>query len=343
MDKIRAIRQGILNGRLGDSATAAEAELFAIFAVLKKIQAQQYTGRYGDEKARVLIMSDCLAGLRVIEKVWRGKRNVYRKLRNGAILEAITNVRETLGTVIFMWIPSHVGITPNVLADNIAAQVQEEAPEGMIAGLVSKQVTSRPVIYSRKVRGQVELADNPIYQEARRRGKKFIRDLHRPPAGGSSCESGIAKGMLEGDDDEEARESDLELDIERQEGKRELEKIVYGLRNGEIVNGCRGCQRQEEGESIHHVLSGGCEGIGRSRNNKYKAEIRRALGKCKNLMNSINNVQGLEQVDKALCALENPRRHVDANIKEEEELALKQIISGIIPEWQESDMKKKTG
>eukprot|EP00965_Chrysotila_dentata_P071034 2347297-Pleurochrysis_carterae.AAC.1 len=143
-------------------------------------------------------MSDCLAGLRIIEKVWRGEKNIYRRLQNGAVLEAITNVRETLGTVIFMWIPSHVGITPNVLADNIATQAQEEAPEGMVTGLISKQVRSRPIIYNRKVQGQVELADNPIYQEARRRGKKFIRELHKPPAGGDSCESGVAQGMLEG-------------------------------------------------------------------------------------------------------------------------------------------------
>eukprot|EP00965_Chrysotila_dentata_P211723 6186607-Pleurochrysis_carterae.AAC.2 len=68
-------------------------------------------------------MSDCLSGLRILEKIWRGRRNKYRKLQNGAVLllEAITNVREKLGTVIFMWIPSHVGIIPNVIADNIAA------------------------------------------------------------------------------------------------------------------------------------------------------------------------------------------------------------------------------
>eukprot|EP00965_Chrysotila_dentata_P224622 6194290-Pleurochrysis_carterae.AAC.1 len=37
------------------------------------------------------------------------------------------------------------------------------------------------------------------------------------------------------------------------------------------VNGCsRGCQRQEEEETIHHVLSGGCEGIGRGKNNRYR-------------------------------------------------------------------------
>eukprot|EP00965_Chrysotila_dentata_P006822 223074-Pleurochrysis_carterae.AAC.2 len=68
------------------------------------------------------------------------------------------------------------------------------------------------------------------------------------------------------------------MDIERQEGKREVEKFVHGLRNGEIVgrparerrmrhatregsipsfwnylkNDCRGCQRQEKEETIHH-------------------------------------------------------------------------------------------
>eukprot|EP00965_Chrysotila_dentata_P159772 5278667-Pleurochrysis_carterae.AAC.1 len=35
-DKTQAVERGILSGRLGDSATAAEAELFAIFATLRK-------------------------------------------------------------------------------------------------------------------------------------------------------------------------------------------------------------------------------------------------------------------------------------------------------------------
>eukprot|EP00965_Chrysotila_dentata_P218773 6190761-Pleurochrysis_carterae.AAC.1 len=47
MDKARAIEQGVLSGRLGDSATAVEAELFAIFVILKKAQAQQCMGQYG--------------------------------------------------------------------------------------------------------------------------------------------------------------------------------------------------------------------------------------------------------------------------------------------------------
>eukprot|EP00965_Chrysotila_dentata_P261599 6214311-Pleurochrysis_carterae.AAC.2 len=109
------------------------------------------------------------------------------------------------------------------------------------------------------------------------------------------------------------------MDIERQEGKREVEKFVHGLRNGEIVrgparerrmrhatregnkpsswtylkaNGFRGCQKQEEEETIHHVLSGGFEGIGRSKNNKYRTEMRRVIGKCGKLMSDINNYEG---------------------------------------------------
>eukprot|EP00965_Chrysotila_dentata_P114137 3773628-Pleurochrysis_carterae.AAC.1 len=180
-------------------------------------------GKFGKEKARILIMSDCLAGLRVIEKVWRGKKNIYRRKQNGAVLEAITNCRKTLGTVVFMWIPSHVGIIPNVLADNGASQAQEEAPEGIVTGLISKQVKSRPIIYSRRVLGHEESEDNPIYKEARKSGKKVIRDMHKPPEGGDKCESGAARGVLKGCTGEEEEISDIEMDIERQEGKREVE------------------------------------------------------------------------------------------------------------------------
>eukprot|EP00965_Chrysotila_dentata_P083329 2748998-Pleurochrysis_carterae.AAC.1 len=181
--------------------------------------------------------TDCVSGLRILEKVWRGRRNMYRKLQNGAVLEAITNGKGNLGTVIFMWIPSHVGIFPNVIADNIAAQEQEAAPEGMVTGLISKQVKSRPIIYSRKVMGRMESADIPIYQEARRRGKKLIRDTYKPPEGGHKCERGVARGLIDGCNTEEQEDSDIEMDIERQEGKREVEKFVHGLGNGEIVGG----------------------------------------------------------------------------------------------------------
>eukprot|EP00965_Chrysotila_dentata_P101694 3357520-Pleurochrysis_carterae.AAC.1 len=60
-------------------------------------------------------------------------------------------------------------------------------------------------------------------------------------------------------------------------------------------------------------------------------------------MSDINNSKGEEQVFKALSALEWPRRQTDQRLKEEEELALKQMISGIISEWHHTDNKREKG
>eukprot|EP00965_Chrysotila_dentata_P014948 494562-Pleurochrysis_carterae.AAC.1 len=65
--------------------------------------------------------------------------------------------------------------------------------------------------------GHNELADIPIYQEARRRGKKFIRHTHKPPEGGDNCEIRVAKGLLDGGETKEEEDYDIEVDIERQE------------------------------------------------------------------------------------------------------------------------------
>eukprot|EP00965_Chrysotila_dentata_P089220 2946375-Pleurochrysis_carterae.AAC.1 len=85
-----------------------------------------------------------------------------------------------------------------------------------------------------------------------------------------------------------AAEEVMEVDMEKQEGKREVEKFVHGVRNGEIVggpacerrmrhatrigntpsfwtylkvNGCRGCQKREVAETIHHVIGSECEAL----------------------------------------------------------------------------------
>eukprot|EP00965_Chrysotila_dentata_P261209 6214177-Pleurochrysis_carterae.AAC.4 len=126
-----------------------------------------------------------------------------------------------------MWIPSHVGIVPNTITDNIAAKEQTGAPEGMITGLISKQVRSRPMIYNRKVKGHMELADGPIHQEARKQGRKVVRDMHKPPEGGDKCEGAVARGMISACEDED--NSDRKMDIERQRGRREVENSYTGL------------------------------------------------------------------------------------------------------------------
>eukprot|EP00965_Chrysotila_dentata_P013361 442384-Pleurochrysis_carterae.AAC.1 len=49
------------------------------------------------------------------------------------------------------------------------------------------------------------------------------------------------------------------------------------------------------------------------------------------------------QAEKAMQAIQQARGHKDRKDREEEELALKQMISGIIPEWQHVDDNKKKG
>eukprot|EP00965_Chrysotila_dentata_P100972 3335701-Pleurochrysis_carterae.AAC.1 len=100
-----------------------------------------------------------------------------------------------------------------------------------------------------------------------------------------------------------AQDEDTTWDVELASimGSNEIEKFVHGIRNGEVVggpanarrmrhatregnkpsfwtylkvNGCRGCQKQEEEETIHHVISGGCEGVGKKENNRYREGLR---------------------------------------------------------------------
>eukprot|EP00965_Chrysotila_dentata_P096487 3188379-Pleurochrysis_carterae.AAC.2 len=62
----------------------------------------------------------------------------------------------------------------------------------------------------------------------------LIRDMHKPPEGGDKCEIGVARGMINASKAEKEGDSDTGMDIERQESRREVEKFVHGIRNGEI-------------------------------------------------------------------------------------------------------------
>eukprot|EP00965_Chrysotila_dentata_P172247 5684235-Pleurochrysis_carterae.AAC.1 len=104
-------------------------------------------------------------------------------------------------------------------------------------------------------------------------------------------------------------------------GSNKIEKFVHGIiRNGEVmvggpanarrmrhttrvgnipsfwtylkVIGCRGCQKQEEDKTMHHVISGRCEGLGRKENNRYREEMRGVLQNCKKLMRDKHNSAG---------------------------------------------------
>eukprot|EP00965_Chrysotila_dentata_P258944 6213401-Pleurochrysis_carterae.AAC.1 len=183
------------------------------------------------------------------------------------------------------------------------------------------------------------MADGPIYWEARQRGKKVMRGMHKPSEGGDKCEGEVAKGLTSiGRKWRSNRRSGKRKQNEtRDEGGEQLSFWTY-LK----VNGCRGCQKQEEEETIHHVISGGCEGIGKKENSRYREEMRVALQKSKKLMRDIQNSAGVIQMDnKALRALQQPRRQANQGVREDEEQALRQMISGTIPEWQEASDKEK--
>eukprot|EP00965_Chrysotila_dentata_P237874 6202173-Pleurochrysis_carterae.AAC.1 len=57
--------------------------------------------------------------------------------------------------------------------------------------------------------------------------------------------------------------------------------------------------------------------------------MRRVLERCKKLMSDKQINAGVIQVNKAIRSLEQSGRRIDLNTREEEELALRQLISGI--------------
>eukprot|EP00965_Chrysotila_dentata_P125196 4138904-Pleurochrysis_carterae.AAC.1 len=60
-------------------------------------------------------------------------------------------------------------------------------------------------------------------------------------------------------------------------------------------------------------------------------------------MNDTQNEKGEIQAEKAWQAIQHTRGHKDRKDREEEDLALRQMISGIIPEWQHVDDNKQRG
>eukprot|EP00965_Chrysotila_dentata_P022447 743251-Pleurochrysis_carterae.AAC.1 len=58
-------------------------------------------------------------------------------------------------------------------------------------------------------------------------------------------------------------------------------------------------------------------------------------------MNDKRIKEGVIQVNKAIRSMKLSGRQTNMNTKEEEEVALRQLISVIIPEWQEVNEKEK--
>ena len=109
---------GLWGASLPPDAEIADAEMAAIHAYLAAV-----VRREGSQArvTRVLIQSDCLSVLDLIESSWRGgDAAALQRLSRGAMLEAICRLREQLERVVFLYTPSHRGIAPNAYTDAAA-------------------------------------------------------------------------------------------------------------------------------------------------------------------------------------------------------------------------------
>ena len=110
-----AVRRASRGRRIGDRVDTTLAELTAILTYMQRIAMQPDAAN-----RRVLILSDCLNGLRAIEETWRGKGPSYRQRAGGATIEAINELRSQIERVTFIYVPSHAGVVPNAYVDGIA-------------------------------------------------------------------------------------------------------------------------------------------------------------------------------------------------------------------------------
>ena len=90
-------------------------------------------------------------------------------------MEAINSIRQRLKRVVFVWIPAHTAITPNVYADAIAKAHTENSMKLVTARVLAKEINTRSVIYESEVSGIRELADRPCFGGARRDCQSWVR------------------------------------------------------------------------------------------------------------------------------------------------------------------------
>ena len=92
-DVVAAARHAVAGGRIGDGATVADGELYAIYTALVRAASRPQASQ-----RRVLVLSDCLSALVAMEQTWRGVGAPYRNRSGGATLEKpSTRSAEALG------------------------------------------------------------------------------------------------------------------------------------------------------------------------------------------------------------------------------------------------------
>jgi hypothetical protein len=168
-------------GRLPSSFNNVDCETYAILAYLRKMCELGAGETEADlKKRRVLIMSDCQPCLKSIEKAYRrGYADGLHRADRGAMVEAITHLRNRLGCCVFLWNSSHTGASPSSYADFAAKLHLRAKKDETITQTVSEYVWSRPCIYERRIweddMASWEIADRRAYREGRLRARANVR------------------------------------------------------------------------------------------------------------------------------------------------------------------------
>ena len=119
----RSLGMGMRGMRLPANLEVVDAELVGVLMALRATVAKG-----GAAQRRVLIMSDSLTALEMMEAAWRkGVRWQGEGAGRAPLLHAINTERERLGLVVMMWVPAHAGVAANAAADAVAkAHLRDE-------------------------------------------------------------------------------------------------------------------------------------------------------------------------------------------------------------------------
>ena len=123
--QLRCLGAGMWGGCLPPDWDNNDAEAYAILRYLQSVEERSAA----PERERVLVLSDSRAVLDVLEDVWRsGDASLAMARDRGAMLEAICAVRKRLERVVLVWVPGHRGVSPNEMAEYIAASTLAVEP-----------------------------------------------------------------------------------------------------------------------------------------------------------------------------------------------------------------------
>ena len=230
----QAIQAGMGGGKLPDSWSIADAEVYAVLAYLKRVVDEpNEEGRTPTpielKERRTLIMSDCIPAMHQIENAWRlGHVEGMRRWDRGGMLEAINNIRTQLGEVVMLWTPSHTGISPNAYADNAAKTYLQRAYNGateQTSKVVCDNVQGRPCLYEISIgegeNKKWELMDRPAFKACRLRGRRYVR---------GQLEEGIRDGACIA-----GQTAPLWKEVAAKVGKKPKEYKPYNKDQGETV------------------------------------------------------------------------------------------------------------